>query len=73
MAQMRCSAACTVSESSSDMGKALSTAGPVTPQLQPSQTRAVFSLSDMMTSQAITFRDPETGAIYVQTQLLQVP
>lgn len=28
--------------------------------------------NDVMTSQAITFRDPETGAIYVQTQLLQV-
>ena len=28
--------------------------------------------NEVMTSRAITIRDPETGAVYVQTQLLQV-
>ena len=43
------------------------------PHLAPGDPEsATFSLSDVMTSQGITFRDPETGAIYVQTQLLQV-
>lgn len=32
----------------------------------------VVNPNEIMTSRAITFRDPETGAIYVQTQLLQV-
>ena len=31
-----------------------------------------YSPSDMLTSHAITFRDPDTGVTYVQTQLLQV-
>ncbi|XP_064635342.1 zinc finger protein ZXDC-like [Lineus longissimus] len=31
----------------------------------------VFSPSDLLSSQALTFRDPETGVTYVQTQLLQ--
>ena len=31
-----------------------------------------FANPDLVTSQGITFRDPETGALYVQTQLLQV-
>ena len=32
----------------------------------------VMNPNEVMTSRAITIRDPETGAIYVQTQLLQV-
>ena len=31
-----------------------------------------FTSPELMTGQGITIRDPETGAIYVQTQLLQV-
>jgi len=30
------------------------------------------SMDDIMTSHGITFRDLETGAFYLQTQLLQV-
>jgi hypothetical protein len=31
-----------------------------------------FNTEDGMTSRGITFRDPETGVLYLQTQLLQV-
>lgn len=31
-----------------------------------------FTSGDGMTSRGITFRDPETGVLYLQTQLLQV-
>ena len=37
-----------------------------------SSSAPVINPNEIMTSRAITFRDPETGAIYVQTQLLQV-
>lgn len=30
-----------------------------------------FNTEDGMTSRGITFRDPETGVLYLQTQLLQ--
>ena len=30
------------------------------------------TVTDMVTPQGITVRDPETGAMFVQTQLLQV-
>lgn len=32
----------------------------------------MLNADEIMTSHAITFRDPETGTIYVQTQLMQV-
>ena len=35
-------------------------------------SNSLVNPNDIMTSQAITFKDPETGAVYVQTQLLQV-
>ncbi len=40
--------------------------------LVTSSSGPVINPNEIMTSQAITIRDPETGAIYVQTQLLQV-
>ncbi|XP_074660404.1 uncharacterized protein LOC141912882 [Tubulanus polymorphus] len=36
-----------------------------------SMASSLYSSSDLMASQAITFRDPETGVTYVTTQLLQ--
>ena len=52
----------------SDSGKlGLGSTSPVCSSCAP-----VINPNEIMTSRAITFRDPETGAIYVQTQLLQV-
>ncbi|KAK2161013.1 hypothetical protein NP493_1608g00035 [Ridgeia piscesae] len=51
----------------SDSGKlGLGSTSPVCSSCAP-----VINPNEIMTSRAITFRDPETGAIYVQTQLLQ--
>jgi hypothetical protein len=42
------------------------------PQAVLSAEERLVNPNEILTSQAITFRDPETGAILIQTQLLQV-
>ena len=43
------------------------------PDLPSSLTlSADYSASDLVTSRGLPIRDPDTGALYVQTQLLQV-
>lgn len=44
----------------------------MTPVSAAAAEERLVNPNEILTSQAITFRDPETGAILIQTQLLQV-
>ena len=48
------------------------TSSPVSLGSDPDSTSQTLSESEKLRSHGITFRDPETGVLYVQMQLLQV-